>query len=204
MLLAGRGDRVACGALYERHRGRVRALARRMRCASDETDDVAQEVFLRVWRAAPAWRPRARFETWLRRVTVNVCRDRLAKRREVPCDGVSDVVDAAQDPSRDAYVAEVGSRLRHALALLPESQRVAIVRRYHHGVPRRELATAMGVGTEALESLLARARRALRLRLRPLGRDACSDAGGIRAVPRRRTVPDRASAAAVARTGSER
>ena len=171
MLLAGRGDRAACGTLCERYRGRVRALARRMRCRCDEADDVAQEVFLRVWRAAPEWQPRARFETWLRRVTMNVCRDRAAKRREVPSELAPEVVDAAQDPSRDAYVAELACKLRRALALLPEAQRAAIVLRYFRGFERRDVQAAMGVSAEAVESLVARARRALRFRLRRLERD---------------------------------
>jgi RNA polymerase sigma-70 factor (ECF subfamily) len=171
MLLAGRGDRAACAELFARHHDRVRALARRRLGRDDDTEDVAQDVFLRVWGAAPEWRPDARFETWLRRVTLNVCLDRLARKRDVICDLVPEIADPSQDPTLQTYAMQVGRQLRLALAKLPAGQRTALVLRHYRGLQRREVSILMGVSHDALESLVARARRAMRLQLRTFERE---------------------------------
>jgi RNA polymerase sigma-70 factor, ECF subfamily len=166
MARAGRGDGVAYAALFERHFDRVRALARRMLGRDDEIDDVAQEVFLRVWSAAPAWRPQAAFTTWLRRVACHVCLDRITKKREVPCERTPEIEDSSHEPSRRAYARQLEDHLRRALEALPETQRRAFVLCHYQGMRRREVAAVMGLSTLALESLVARARKSMRLRMR--------------------------------------
>ncbi|PZO50081.1 MAG: RNA polymerase sigma-70 factor, partial [Alphaproteobacteria bacterium] len=80
---AGAGDAQAASALVRRHLPRMVALGRRMLNDAAEAEDVAQEVFLRVWREAPRWKPgAAKFETWMHRVALNLCYDRLRRRRE--------------------------------------------------------------------------------------------------------------------------
>ena len=86
---AGKGDQRAIRALIGRKAARVLALAGRMLGDATEAEDVAQETFLRIWRIAPDWRPgEARFDTWLHRVALNLCYDRLRRRisttRETP------------------------------------------------------------------------------------------------------------------------
>ncbi|MGZ8369819.1 MAG: sigma-70 family RNA polymerase sigma factor, partial [Caulobacteraceae bacterium] len=82
---AGRGDPAAVQALVARKLPRILALAARMLGDASEAEDVAQEVFLRVWREAPRWRPgEARFDTWMHRVALNLCHDRLRRRRDIP------------------------------------------------------------------------------------------------------------------------
>jgi RNA polymerase sigma-70 factor (ECF subfamily) len=77
------GDARAAEALVRRHLPRMVGLARRMLGDASEAEDVAQDVFLRVWREAPRWRPgAAKFETWMHRVALNLCYDRLRRRRE--------------------------------------------------------------------------------------------------------------------------
>ena len=80
---AGAGDQRAAEALVRRHLPKMVGVARRMLNDGAEAEDVAQEVFLRVWREAPRWKPgQAKFETWMHRVALNLCYDRLRRRRE--------------------------------------------------------------------------------------------------------------------------
>ena len=79
----GRGDGAAARAMVDRKLPRLLRLATRMLGDSSEAEDVAQESFVRLWRQAGRWRPgAARFDTWLHRVALNLCYDRLRKRRE--------------------------------------------------------------------------------------------------------------------------
>src|SRR5215510_8231685 len=81
----GAGDKRAASELVRRHLPRMVGLARRMLNDAAEAEDVAQEVFLRVWREASRWQPgAAKFETWMHRVALNLCYDRLRRRREKP------------------------------------------------------------------------------------------------------------------------
>src|SRR5665213_211359 len=82
---AGRGDPAAIRALVTRKLPRVLILAFRMLGDPGEAEDVAQETFLRAWKFAPRWRPgQARFDTWLHRVALNLCYDRLRRSRPIP------------------------------------------------------------------------------------------------------------------------
>src|SRR5215470_9026621 len=87
------GDQEACRALVERHLGRVVAFAARTLGDAADAEDVAQEVFLRLWTSARRWEPRARLSTWLHRVALNLSLDRIARRREVPLDAAPEPVD---------------------------------------------------------------------------------------------------------------
>jgi RNA polymerase sigma factor (sigma-70 family) len=89
VLLAGvsRGEPVAVRQLLDRRLPRILALARRMLNDPGEAEDVAQETFLRAWKQAKGWKPGgARFDTWLHRVALNLCYDRLRRRREIATD----------------------------------------------------------------------------------------------------------------------
>jgi RNA polymerase sigma-70 factor (ECF subfamily) len=167
MLRAGTGDRTACERLVERHLARMVGFAQRILGSRADAEDAAQEVFLRVWAAAPRWtRGSARFGTWLHRVAMNVCLDRLAKKREVTGETLPDVVDPGPEPSAALHAADVARHVNAALGRLPETQRIAVTLCHYQGMRNIEAAEIMGVSIEALESLLARARRALREHLR--------------------------------------
>jgi len=168
MIRAGRGDRAACEVLVERHLGRIVSFARRSVGTSADAEDLAQEVFLRVWAAAPRWTTKARFTTWLYRVATNVCLDHIAKKREVADGEAREVADPRPEPSAALHEARLARHVREALAGLPETQRTAITLCHYQGLRNIEAAEAMGVSVEALESLLARARRTMGARLRPL------------------------------------
>ena len=158
----GAGDGAACALLVDRHLRRVTALAGHMLGNRADAEDVAQEVFLRVWKQAPKWRSgEAKFSTWLHRVTLNLCTDRL-RRAET---GLNVIGDAASDaPLPDAGLQEtaVVTRVQAALAQLPERQREAILLCHFQELGNIEAAAVLELSVEALESLLSRGRRRLR------------------------------------------
>ncbi len=169
MVRAGTGDREACQLLVERHLGRIVIFAQRTLGSRSDAEDAAQEVFLRVWSAAPRWkRGQARFTTWLYRVAMNVCLDHIAKKREIVTDDLPELPDPRPEPSAALHAAQLTRHVSDALAALPTTQRIAVALCHFQGLRNIEAAHVMGVSVEALESLLARGRRAIRARLRPL------------------------------------
>lgn len=162
----GQGNEAAFRELVARKLGRVHALAARLLDDRSLADDVAQEALLRVWRTAAAWRPgAARFDTWLHRVVLNLCTDRLRRDRLVFVAEPPERPDPAPAAEDCLLREDAGRRVRIALGRLPERQREAIVLQHYQELPNTEAAVAMGISVEALESLLARARRTLRLLL---------------------------------------
>lgn len=165
----GRGEPAAVRQLLDRRLPRVLALARRMLNDAGEAEDVAQETFLRAWKQARSWRPGgARFDTWLHRVALNLCYDRLRRRREVVMAEPPEQVDTGPAPDAGLLGADLSRRVEAALAALPERQREAIVLCHHQGLGNIEAAALMTISVEALESLLGRGRRALRTSLADL------------------------------------
>ena len=132
-------------------------------------EDAAQETFLRLWKHAARWRNEgAKFETWLYRVAMNICLDRLRKSgREAPEEAAPEQID--HEPRADAKMIEADRRriIEDALARLPERQRLAITLCHYQELSNIEAASVMEVSVEAVESLLSRARRALRKTLSP-------------------------------------
>ncbi len=163
------GDPAAVRALVGRKAPRIMSLAQRMLGDQAEAEDVAQETFLRVWRQAPKWRPgQARFDTWVHRVALNLCYDRLRRRREVTTDDPPEIVDDGPTPERGLEALDTGRRVGEALAKLPDRQREAVVLCHYQELGNIEAAAVMGVTVEALESLLSRGRRSLRAALADL------------------------------------
>ena len=162
----GRGEPAAVRALVARKLPRLLALARRMLADQIEAEDVAQEVFLRTWKQAPNWRPgEARFDTWMHRVALNLCYDRLRRRRETPMAEPPEQVDGGPAPDRGLLAKDAGRRVAAAMSGLPDRQREAITLCHYQELTNIDAAALMGVSVEALESLLARARRTLRAAL---------------------------------------
>jgi RNA polymerase sigma factor (sigma-70 family) len=159
----GQGDPAAVRTLVARKLPRLLALAGRILGENAEAEDVAQETFLRAWKQAPSWRPgAARFDTWLHRVALNLCYDRLRRRRETLMESPPEVADDGPAPDRGLEAADVGRRVARAMQALPERQREAIVLCHYQDLGAAEASRLMGVSIEALESLLSRGRRALR------------------------------------------
>ncbi|WP_411192498.1 RNA polymerase sigma factor [Paraburkholderia sp. B3] len=145
---------------------RLLALATRMLGDRMEAEDVAQEAFMRIWKQAPQWRTgEAKFDTWLHRVALNLCYDRLRGRREEPVDDLPDEPDPDAAPEARLAARARDERVREALATLPVRQREALVLTYYQELSNIEAAVLMDISVDALESLLARARRSLRAQL---------------------------------------
>lgn len=159
----GQGDPAAIQAMVARKLPRMLALAHRMLGDAVEAEDVAQEAMLRAWRQAPRWTPgQARFDTWLHRVGLNLCYDRLRRRREIVTDTLPDRPDNGPAPDRGLLAADTGARVEAELARLPVRQREAIVLCHYQELTNIEAAALMKISVEALESLLSRGRRTLR------------------------------------------
>ena len=166
VLRVGAGDPAAVRALVARKSARLLGLAQRMLGDLAEAEDVTQEAFMRAWKQAPNWRPgAAKFDTWLHRVTLNLCYDRLRRRREVVMETPPDRADEAPGPERGLEAHDTGRLVARAMQALPDRQREAIVLCHYQDMGNIEAAALMGVSVEALESLLGRGRRALRTAL---------------------------------------
>jgi RNA polymerase sigma factor (sigma-70 family) len=169
----GKREAAAFKEMAERKLPRILSLATRMLDDRIEAEDIAQEAFLRIWKYAERWKPgQARFDTWLHRVVLNLCYDRL-RSREDPTEELPEQVDTAPMPADAIEAAAKSARVAAALAALPGRQREALVLHYYQELPNVEAAVLMGVSVEALESLLARARRGMRATL--IGSDSAKE-----------------------------
>jgi RNA polymerase sigma-70 factor (ECF subfamily) len=168
-LLAGvaAGEAAAFRALVDRHLPTVHAIARRMLNDDAEAEDVAQETFLRLWRnAAELELGQGGARPWLRRVASNLSIDRVRARRNVS--PVEQVPEESEPANQMRHVAEreLGTRVDAALKALPERQRLAITLFHYEGMSQIEVGEVLGISDEAVESLLARARRTLKAALK--------------------------------------
>ncbi len=177
----GQGDPAAIQAMVARKLPRMLALAQRMLGDAVEAEDVAQEAMLRAWKQAPRWTPgKAKFDTWLHRVALNLCYDRLRRRREIPTEISPERPDEGPSPDRGVMAAQLGAQVDRALAALPDRQREAIVLCHYQELTNIEAAGLMSVSIEALESLLSRGRRTLRQTLAHLAPGSAPTAAGGR------------------------
>lgn len=161
---AGAGDSHAANALVRALLPRVFRVAQRVLHDTAEAEDVAQEAFIRAWKAAKTWKPgAAKFETWVHRVTLNLCFDRLRRRKRlVHQDAAPEQADDSASAGDGMFDAQRSKRIRQAMEALPERQRAAIVLCHFEEMGNIEAAAALEVSVEALESLLSRGRRTLR------------------------------------------
>ncbi len=173
---AGAGEAAAWQALVDAHLAAVHRTAWYMLGDRAEAEDVAQEAFVRLMTKASRWQPDgARLGTWLYRVTVNLCIDRQRQRRRFTfVEDMKEMADTTFATALDHRI-DLGQAIRAALDALNPRQRAAVLLVHYQGQTNIEAAAALDVSIDALESLLARARRALRQSLTPSLPDLLGD-----------------------------
>ncbi len=172
------GDRLAYAALVRRHLPSLLAVARRMLGNAAHAEDAAQDALLRLWTHAASYDPaKARLSTWMTRIVINLCLDRLRRRQEAP---LPDDFDMAAPPRQEQALQrdQTAARVEAALQALPERQRTALVLCHYEEMSMAEAANVMETTVEAVESLLARARRGLKRELEPEWRSLLADDNG--------------------------
>ena len=174
MRLVARGDTRAFEKVIERHQALVAGTAARMLGSNSDVEDIAQQVFIRVWKSARRYVPRAKFTTWLLKITRNLVFNELrrAKRRaQVPLqsDPGSEEIPLKDEinPAPDASLLEdeLQRAIEEAIMQLPESQRMALVLRRYEQLSYEEIAQVLDLSVPAVKSVLFRARTELRSRL---------------------------------------
>ncbi|MFV0474906.1 MAG: RNA polymerase sigma factor [Pikeienuella sp.] len=158
------GDRLAARALTMRLTPRVHGLARRMLRDDAEAEDVAQEAMMRLWRISPDWREgEAKLSTWLHRIATNLCIDRMRKRKRggPPLDEIEEPTDPTPGAVARLIATDRAQAVNAAIRALPERQRIAITLRHFEDMGNPEIAAALEISVEAVESLLTRGRRSL-------------------------------------------
>lgn len=159
---AAGGDRLAQTALVNRHMPVVWRVAFRMLQDRQEAEDVTQETFLRAWKMLPEWEGRSKFSTWACTVAMNLCRDRMRKKAPVLMVTLPERPDSGPEPDEALVQKQASSRLMMLVNGLPERQKEALTLCAFEGMGNIEAAETMEISVDALESLLARARRSLR------------------------------------------
>jgi len=162
------GDDAALTELMDRYKRPILNFVYRLLGNASEADDVAQEVFVRVYQNIRKFRPgAARFSTWLFQIARNAAIDHLrkrARRREEPLDNIAPAAPA----SRAVEANEIGGRITAVVSELPEDQRTAFVLAEYHGKSYAEIAEIMSCSEKSVESRLYRAKQFLRKQLEDL------------------------------------
>ena len=176
MLAVKSGDERAFESLVERHQFRVVGTVAKMLGGESDAEDIAQQVFIRVWQSAPRYNPSAKFTTWLLTITRNLVFNEMRRRqraRLVPLDpgdadrppvGHADA--SARSAPEEIADAELQDAVTRAIASLPETQRIAVILRRFENMPYEEIAKVLKTTVPSIKSLLFRARTDLRERLK--------------------------------------
>lgn len=175
MGLVGKGDTAALEELIERHQTLVAGTIARMLGSSSDVEDVAQQVFLRVWKSASRYVPRAKFTTWLLKITRNLVFNELrrAKRHahiplqdESEREALSAKDEAGSMPDASLLERELQRQIEEAIQALPDNQRMALILRRYQEMSYEQIAEVLDLSVPAVKSILFRARTELRARLK--------------------------------------
>ena len=175
-----RGDKAACDLLVVKYQRKMcRLLSRQIR-DSASVEDVAQEAFVKAYRALPNFRGDSAFYTWLYRIAINTAKNYLVSQgRRAPTSTQADVEDAEtfddgdhlrdlNTPDSMLVTKQVGEAVNRAIDQLPEDLRTAIVLRELEGLSYEEIAESMQCPIGTVRSRIFRAREAIALELRPI------------------------------------
>jgi RNA polymerase sigma-70 factor (ECF subfamily) len=167
---AAGGDGSAFQALVERHRSMVYRVAYQFAGNHHDAEDIAQEVFIKVYRSLDRFRQDSQLSSWLYRIVMNACIDH--RRRHSPAGSAPFGEEAEQKmlntpeetpgPEDRAYAGELGAVLERAVATLPKGQRIVFVMRHHQGLKLCEIAEALGLAEGTVKRQLHAAVHRLR------------------------------------------
>lgn len=161
--LARGGDEEAYRRLVELHRDRAYGLARRMLRSETDAEEVAQDAFVRAWRALPAFRGESRFGTWLHQIVVRLALDRLdtlKRRRLREPELAPDAEPVVEGPDHEARLRAM--RLESMVSKLSGAQQLAVLLYYYEERPVEEVARILSLPENTVKTHLSRARAALR------------------------------------------
>jgi len=174
------GDAQAFEQLFVRHTRAMINFAYRFVRNREAAEELAQEVFLRVYEAAAGYQAQARFTTWLYRIATNVCLNEVRKpcyreghfpaKSDPPRDSDARLSDRSvpMEPDRNLERQAIARALRQALDQIPEKQRVAFFLNKYQELSYAEVAEVMKLSEKAVKSLIHRAKETLAERLKPL------------------------------------
>jgi len=173
------GDTEAFDALVRRYQRPIYNLAYRLTSDPEEANDLAQEIFLRVYERLHTFQPEAAFRPWLYRVATNWCLNALKRRRPPTVSletggGIEgeerplELPDLVEDPARLAERRELQERVQQAILTLPPKYRIVMLLRYAQGLSYEEIATALEMPLGTVKIHLHRAKAHLKERLRDL------------------------------------
>lgn len=163
MALIAERDAGAFRAAVDAHGPRAHRIAYRMLADATEAEDVAQDVMLRLWDHAGRWRPGGPgIAAWVTRVASNACLDRLRRRRFVSGEALPERIDETPLADAEIEAAQARARTIAAVQALPDRQRAAIVLTYYEELSNIAASAVLDMNLKAFESLLLRARAALK------------------------------------------
>ncbi len=160
-----RGEAPALAELIRRHQSRVYQIAYRLLKDPLEAEDAAQEVFIKVFKNAHRFEPKASVSAWLNRITANHCLNLLRQRRpqeSLDREGAPRVADPGATPLQALEKQDLSRRLEQLLEALPENQRRALMLKQYGGLSYQEIAEEMNLSPQAVDGLLKRARQFLK------------------------------------------
>ena len=170
----GRGDMDALQQLIEKHQMLVAGTVARMLGSNSDVEDISQQVFIRVWKSSGRYVPRAKFTTWLLKITRNLVFNELRRGKKHPHVPLQTGPSAEDLPLRDEtspapdstlLEIELQRAIEKAIMKLPDTQRMALVLRRYEELSYEEIADILDLSVPAVKSVLFRARAELRARL---------------------------------------
>src|SRR4051794_7451931 len=174
MQLVARGDTAAFQELVERHQGLVLGTVARMLGSNSDVEDIGQQVFIRVWKSASRYVPRAKFTTWLLKITRNLVFNELRRSKRhthVPIKAEGSATElplkdeTIQAPDASLLENELQRAIEQAITKLPDTQRMALVLRRYEDLSYEEIGEILDLSVPAVKSVLFRARTEMRARL---------------------------------------
>jgi RNA polymerase sigma-70 factor (ECF subfamily) len=171
------GDTDALRLLIEAHQHRVIGTVAKMLGDDSDAEDIAQQVFIRVWKSAARYEPTAKFTTWLFKITRNLVFNELRRRKRHPTRSLDATLEdddrpmqmpdpGAKAPDISLLDGEMQSAIQRAIDELPEAQRMAVILRRYDEMPYEDIGEILDLSVPAVKSVLFRARTELREKLK--------------------------------------